>query len=173
MLSPSFLLRRLSIAAVAVEFAFGCLMLQSICRHRIPSTSSSCKVIWSSCCCCFVAGIRDVVSLWRSGALSVYYPSLTTVAVDFAPDCLILYQVVRLFNSVVVVALLRHSETLSVCHLPLAAVVVEFALGCLVLLSNCRSCIQFTLLSCRIIRFFCRHCFHIAAFWRFIYVNVS
>ena len=116
--------------------------------------------------------IRGVFLLQHSGALFVCYPSLAAVAVDFASSCLVLHQVVRLFGSLVIIALLRRSGALSMCRLSLAAVAVEFALGCLVLLSNCRSCIWFALLSCRIIRSFCCCCF-VKAFRRFICANVS
>ncbi len=104
--SLSFSSRRPSIAAIAVEFGFGRLVFQSNRRHCIPSASSSYKVIWSSRHCCFVPVIRGVVMLRRSRALSVCRLSLAVVAVDFASSCLVLYQVVRSFGSLVVVALL-------------------------------------------------------------------
>ncbi len=170
--SPFSLSRRSSIAAVAVKFAFGRLVLQSNHRYCIPSTLASCKVIWSSCHCCFVVVIRGVVSLRRSGALSVCRQSPATVAVDFASGRLVLHQVVRSFGCLVVVALLRRSGALSMCRLPLATVAVEFTLGCLVLLSNRRSCIRFASLSCRVIRSFC-HCYFVVMFRRSICVNVS
>ncbi len=106
------------------------------------------------------------------GALSVCRPSPADLAVDFALSRLVLYRVIRLFGFLIVVTSLRRSGVLSVCHLPLAAVAVEFALGCLVLLSNCRSCIRFALLSCRVIRSFCHRCF-VATFRHYICVNVS
>ncbi len=171
-LSFSFSSRRPSIDAVAVEFAFERLVLQSNRRHCIPSVLSSCKVIWFSCHCYFVVVIWGVVLLRRSGTLSVCRPSSATMAVDFALGCLLLHWVVRLFGSLDVIALLWRSGALSMCHLPLATVVVEFALGRLVLLSNRRSYIRFASLSCKVIRFFCCYCF-VAAFRRFIRVNVS
>ncbi len=116
--------------------------------------------------------IRGVVSLRRSGALSVCRPSPATVTVDFASGRLVLHRVVKLFGSLVVVASYRCSEALSIYRLSLAAMAVEFALGHLMLLSNRRSCIRFVLLSCRVIWSFCRHCF-VAVFWHSICVNVS
>ncbi len=116
--------------------------------------------------------IRGVVLLRHSRALSVCRPSPAAVEVDFALGCLMLHWVIRLFNSLVIIALLWRFGALSVCRLSLAVVAVEFALSRLVLLSNCRSCIRFASLSCRVIWSFCRHCF-ITTFGRSIYVNVS
>ncbi len=99
-------------------------------------------------------------------------PSPAAVTADFTLGHLVLHRVIRLFSSPVIAALLRRFGVLSMCRLFLTAVVVEFASGCLVLLSNCRSYIWFDSLSCRVIQSFCYHCF-IAAFRRFIYVNIS
>ncbi len=165
-LSSSFASCRLSIAALVVEFALGRLILLSNRCHRIPSA------LWSSCRCCFVVVSQSVVLLWRSRVLSVYHPSPTAVAVDFALGRFILHRDVKLFSSLVVVILLWHSGALSVCHLPLAVVAVEFASGRFVLLSNCHSCVRLALLSCRVIWSFCRRCF-VVAFRRSVYVNVS
>ena len=106
-LSPSFSSRRPSIAAVVVEFAFGRLVLQSNRLYRIPSASSSYKVIWSTCHCCFVAVIWSVLSLRRSEALSVCRLSPSAMAVDFALGRLVHHKILMLFCSLVVVTLFR------------------------------------------------------------------
>ncbi len=171
-LSPSFALCRSFITALVVEFALSRLVLPSNHRHHIPSISLSWKVIWSSCCYCFIAVIQSIVLLRRSGALSVYRSSPAAVAMDFALDYLMLYHIVRLFDSLIIVALLWRFEALSVYRLPLAIVVVEFTLVCLLFLSNCHSCIWFALLNCKVIRSFCCCCF-VAMFRHSICVNVS
>ncbi len=78
-LSPSFSLRRPSIAAIAVEFAFGCLMLITAIVYRLH-----CQVVR------LFGPLGVVILLRRSGALSVCRSSPTIVAVDFILGRLVL-----------------------------------------------------------------------------------
>ncbi len=160
-LSLSFLLRRLFITTVAVEFAFCRLVLIATIISRLH---------------CQVVRLFDpliiVVLLRRSEPLSVCHPSPTIMVVDFALGRLILQQVVKLFGFLVVVALLRRSGPLFVYRLFLATVALKFASGRLMLQSNRCSYIQFASLSYRVIQSFCCCCF-VVAFQRSIYRNVS